>query len=366
MTSVQSATPATPTPAIPDPAKLDAFVGRLIGDVGAAMSSILVVIGDRLGLWRAMADMGPVTARGLAGLTGTSERYISEWLNAQASAGYITYDPDTGRYTLPPEGVTTLADESSPAFFPGLFEVTAACWAGTDKMTENFRTGAGLEWGHQHPCLFAGTERFFRAGYLAHLTGEWIPALDGVEAKLQRGAAVADIGCGVGASTILMAQAYPNSRFFGFDYHEGSIALARERAHAAGVADRVSFEVAHSTDYPGHGYDLVAHFDCLHDMEDPDGAARHVRRTIARDGTWMIVEPFAGDRPEHNHHAIGRVFYSASTMLCVPHSLAHHGPALGAQAGESRIRDVVVSAGGFTRFRRATETPFNLVFEARP
>jgi SAM-dependent methyltransferase len=348
-----------------DEAKLNTLVGRMIGDVGAAFSSILVAIGDRLGLWKAMADGEPVTPAELAGRTGTAERYVREWLNAQAAAGYVTYDAATGRFTLPPEGAFTLADETSPACFAGLFEIVAACGSGVDRLTDRFRTGEGIEWGHQHPSLFTGTERFFRSGYIANLTTAWIPALDGVEAKLRAGATVADVGCGVGASTILMAKTYPRSRFFGFDYHDGSIDLARERARAAGVDDRVTFAVAMSTDYPGTNYDLVAHFDCLHDMEDPAGAARQVKRSLASDGSWMIVEPFAGDRPEQNHNAVGRVFYSASTMLCVPHSLAHGGPALGAQSGEARIRDVVVGEGGFSRFRRATETPFNLVYEAK-
>jgi SAM-dependent methyltransferase len=349
-----------------DEAKLNAFVNKLVGDVGATLSSALVVLGDRLGLWKAMAAHGPMTPTELAGRTKTAERYVREWLDAQASAEYVTYDPATGKYTLPPEHAMTLADETSPAFFPGLFEVTAACWAGTDTMTKNFRTGDGIEWAHQHPCLFQGTERFFRSSYIGNLMQSWIPSLAGVEEKLRRGAKVADVGCGVGASTLLMAQAFPNSRFFGFDYHQGSIELARKRAEAAKLGDRVTFAAAKSTDYPGKDYDLIAHFDCLHDMEDPRGAAKHARQTIAADGTWMIVEPFAGDRPEQNHNPVGRVYYAASTMLCVPHSLSHHGPGLGAQAGESRLRDVVVGGGGFTRFRRATETPFNLVLEARP
>jgi 2-polyprenyl-3-methyl-5-hydroxy-6-metoxy-1,4-benzoquinol methylase len=348
-----------------DEAKLNAFVNKAVGDIGATLSSILVVLGDRLGLWKAMAAHGPITASELAKRTETSERYIREWLDAQASAEYVTYDPATKRYTLPPEQVAVLADETSPAFFPGLFEVAAACWAATDKTTQNFRTGHGLEWGHQHPCLFQGTERFFRSSYIGNLVGAWIPALDGVKAKLENGAKVADVGCGVGASTILMAQAFPNSRFYGFDYHAGSIELANKRAEAAGVANRVTFAVAKSTDFPGSDYDLVAFFDCLHDMEDPKGAAKRVRETIAKDGTWMIVEPFASDKPEENHNGVGRVFYSASTMLCVPHSLAFGGPALGAQAGQKRLDDVV-KAGGFTRIRRATETPFNMVLEARP
>ncbi|MBV9946434.1 MAG: class I SAM-dependent methyltransferase, partial [Myxococcales bacterium] len=325
-----------------DDGKLNDFLGKVVSDVGAAMSAALVVIGDKLGLYKAMAAAGPVTARELAKTTGTTERYVREWLDAQAAGGYVTYDPATERYVLPPEQAVALADETSPASVPGLFQVTAAMWHGEEKMTENFRTGRGLEWGAQHPCLFEGTERFFRSGYIGNLVGSWIPALEGVRPKLEDGAEVADVGCGLGASTILMARAFPRSRFHGFDSHVKSIELARERARQAGVADRVAFEVAKSTDFPGSDYDLVAHFDCLHDMEDPVGAAKHVRRAIARDGTWMIVEPFAADRREQNHNPVGRVFYSASTLLCVPHSLAQHGPALGAQAGEARLREVVV------------------------
>jgi 2-polyprenyl-3-methyl-5-hydroxy-6-metoxy-1,4-benzoquinol methylase len=348
-----------------DEKKLNDFLGKVVGDVGAAMSAALVVIGDKLGLYKAMAAAGSVTPGDLARTTGTTERYVREWLNAQAASGYVAYDAASGRFTLPPEQALALADDTSPASVPGLFHVTAAMWHGEEKMTDNFRSGRGLEWGAQHPCLFEGTERFFRAGYIGNLVSAWLPALEGVTAKLERGAKVADVGCGLGASTILMAKSFPQSRFIGFDSHENSIALARERAKQAGVADRVTFEVAKSTDYPGNGYDLVAHFDCLHDMEDPVGAARHVRETLARDGTWMVVEPFAGDRPEHNHNPVGRVFYSASTLLCVPHSLAHRGPALGAQAGEARLREVIVTGGGFSQLRRATETPFNIILEAR-
>jgi SAM-dependent methyltransferase len=349
-----------------DEAKLNEFVGKVVADVGSAMSAVLVVIGDKLGLYRALAQYGAMNAAELAQRTETAERYVREWLNAQAAGGYVSYDTASRKYTLPPEQAAALADPESPAFVPGLFQVTAAMWAGESKMTANFRTGAGLEWAHQHPCLFEGTERFFRSGYIGNLIDHWLPALDGVTAKLAAGAKVADVGCGLGASTILMAKAFPKSTFYGFDYHGASIEAARQRAHAAGVGERVHFAVAKSTDYPGNDYDLIAHFDCLHDMEDPAGAAKHARRTIARDGTWMIVEPFAGDRPEENHNGVGRVFYSASTMLCVPHSLAHRGPALGAQAGEARLREVVVSGGGFSRLRRATQTPFNLVLEAKP
>ena len=349
-----------------DETKLNEFLGKVVGDVGAAMSAVLVVLGDKLGLFRELAAQGPLSPAALAERTETSERYVTEWLNAMAASGYVQYRPESKTYELLPEQALALADPESPAFVPGLFQVTAAMWAGESKMSANFRTGGGLEWGHQHPCLFEGTERFFRAGYLGNLLQAWIPALDGVQDKLRQGAKVADVGCGLGASTIILAKAFPNSKFFGFDYHAGSIEAARQRARAAGVADRVSFEVAKSTDYPGRDYDLIAHFDCLHDMEDPVGAAQHARATIASTGTWMIVEPFAGDKPEQNHNAVGRVFYSASTMLCVPHSLAHHGPALGAQAGEARLREVVVAGGGFGSLRRATETPFNLILEARP
>jgi 2-polyprenyl-3-methyl-5-hydroxy-6-metoxy-1,4-benzoquinol methylase len=347
-----------------DMGKLEQFLGKVVGDVGAAMSAALVVIGDRLGLYKALAA-GPLTAAELSKRTETAERYCREWLNAQAAGGYVTYDAASGRYTLPPEQAMALADPDSPAFVPGMFQITQACWNGIPKIEGNFRSGDGTAWGEQHPCLFEGTERFFRSGYIGNLVGAWLPALDGVKDKLERGAKVADVGCGLGASTILMALAFPKSTFVGFDSHAPSIETARKRAKDAGVADRVRFEVAKSTDYPGTGYDLVAHFDCLHDMEDPVGAAKHVRRTLAADGTWMIVEPFAEDRPEANHNPVGRVFYSASTMLCVPHSLSQKGPALGAQAGEARLRDVIVAGGGFGKLRRATQTPFNLVLEAK-
>ena len=348
-----------------DQGKLEQFMGKVVTDVGAAMSGVLVVVGERLGLFRALAESGPVTPAELAKRTECSERYVREWLDAMAAGGYVAYDAAARRYALPPEQAFALSDPDSPAFCTGMFQIALAMYAAEERISKNFRTGEGLAWGEQHPCLFEGTERFFRAGYIGSLVSSWLPALEGVVAKLERGAKVADVGCGLGASTILMAKAYPRSRFHGFDSHGASIATARKRAEEAGVADRVTFEVARSTDYPGRDYDLVAHFDCLHDMEDPTGAARHVRETLKTDGTWMIVEPFASDRPEDNHNPVGRVFYSASTMLCVPHSLSQHGPALGAQAGEARLRQVV-SAGGLTRFRRATETPFNLVLEARP
>jgi len=349
-----------------DEAKLNEFMGKIVGDLGVTMSSALLVLGDRLGLYKAMAALGPVTPAELAKRTETAERYVREWLDAQAACGYVAYDAASGRYTLPPEQAFALSDDDSPASVAGAFQIARAMWNAIDKMETNFRTGGGLEWGHQHPCLFEGTERFFRAGYIGNLVSSWIPALDGVKAKLDAGAKVADVGCGCGASTILMAKAFPKSTFHGFDYHQGSIDIANKRARDAGVGDRVSFAVAKSTDYPGTGYDLVAHFDCLHDMEDPAGAAKHAKKTLAKDGTWLIVEPFASDKREENHNPVGRVFYSASTMLCVPHSLAHEGPGLGAQAGETKLREIVVNKGGFTRFRRATQTPFNLILEARP
>jgi SAM-dependent methyltransferase len=346
--------------------KLNAFMGKVVADIGAAMSAALVVVGDRLGLYKAMAAHGPATPAELAARTGTNERYVREWLNAQAAGGYVAYDGNTGRFWLEEEQAFALAEDLSPAACPGGFLVAKAAWNAVDAIADRFRTGDGMSWGTHHPCLFEGTERFFRAAYIGNLVSMWIPALDGVKDKLEKGALVADVGCGLGASTILMAKAFPRSRFRGFDSHEASIELARRRAKDAGVSDRVVFEVATATSFPGQGYDLIAHFDCLHDMEDPRGAARHARRTVASEGTWMIVEPFASDRPEENHNPVGRVYYSASTMICVPHSLSCGGPALGAQAGEARLRDVVVDGGGFTRFRRATETPFNIILEARP
>lgn len=349
-----------------DENRLNEFMGKMVGDLGTTMSGALLVLGDRLGLYKAMSAAGPVTPEELARRTDTAERYVREWLNAQAASGYVTFDPSSGCYALPPEQAFALADDDSPAAVAGAFHIARAMWTALDKMESNFRTGAGLEWGHQHPCLFEGTERFFRAGYVGNLVSSWIPALDGVEEKLRRGAKVADVGCGCGASTILMAKAFPKSTFHGFDYHQGSVDIATERAKSAGLGDRVTFGVAMSTDYPGTDYDLVAHFDSLHDMEDPVGAAKHARKTLAKDGTWLIVEPLANDRAEGNHNPVGRVFYSASTFLCVPHSLSKRGPALGAQAGEARLRHVVVDQAGFKRFRRATETPFNMILEARP
>ena len=350
-----------------DSAKLDQFLGRVVGDLGAAMSAALVGVGDKLGLYKGLSAGGAQTPSELAQRTGTQERYVREWLCAQAAGGYVNYDAKTGRFSLSPEQSAALADETSPAYVPGGFQIVEAVVRAMDRAVDNFKNGGGMAWGDHAHCLFEGTERFFRSAYLGNLTTSWLPALQGVEAKLVRGARVADVGCGLGASTILMAKTYPRSRFWGFDAHAASIETARQRAEAAGVADRIVFEVARATEFPGTGYDLIAHFDCLHDMGDPIGAARHVRSALDADGTWMLVEPFASDRVEENLNPVGRVYYAASTMLCVPASLADGGPraALGAQAGESRLRAVALE-GGFSRFRRATETPFNIVLEARP
>jgi SAM-dependent methyltransferase len=345
--------------------KLMQFVFRAVDEVGATLNTALVVMGDKLGLYRALAGAGPLAPAELAERTGTAERYVREWLNAQAAGGYVEYDPASGRYTLPPEQAVALTDPDSPAFLPGFFQIALGSVLDSPRIVEAARTGAGVGW-HEHGSdVFDGCERFFRPGYNASLIPEWLPALDGVVAKLEAGALVADIGCGHGSSTTLMAQAFPKSTFVGSDYHEGSIQTARQRAESAGVSDRVRFEVAPAAAYSGGGYDLVTMFDCLHDMGDPVGAARHVRSTLKPDGTWMIVEPRAGDRVEENLNPVGRAYYGFSTLLCTPASLSQDvGLALGAQAGEARIRDVI-GAGGFTRFRRAAETPFNLVFEAR-
>jgi len=347
--------------------KLHQFLGSCVNDFGAAMHAGLVVIGESLGLYKAMAKAGnSLTPAELAERTGTNERYVREWLNAQAAGGYVTYDTENQRYFLTEEQAFALADENSAAYLPGAFLLAVSALRAVPTLIERFRTGEGLGW-HEHDTgLFRGTEMFFRPGYAANLINSWIPALDGVEEKLKAGAKVADIGCGLGSSTILMAQAYPESTFIGFDYHDKSIEMARERAKEGGVADRVRFEVARAKDFPDSDYDFVTYFDCLHDMGDPVGAAAHVREAIASDGTWMIVEPFAHDDTKDNLNPIGRAFYSASTLICTPASLSQEvGLALGAQAGEARMRDVVLK-GGFSQFRRATETPFNLIYEAKP
>jgi len=349
-----------------DQAKLEAFMGQAVTDMGAIISAPLMVIGEKLGLYKAMAHAGPLTSAEIAERSGAAERYVREWLGNQAAGGYVTYDPETDRYTLPDEQALALADEDSPFYILGIYDSIASLYADEDRILEAFRSGGGMGWHEHDHRLFRGTERFFRPGYRASLVAEWIPALDGVQEKLERGATVADVGCGHGASTIIMAEAFPKSQFFGFDYHEQSIERAREAAEEAGVADRITFAVAAAKDYPGSGYDLVCVFDCLHDMGDPVGASAHVLETLADDGTWMIVEPFANDRVEDNLNPVGRVFYGASTVICTPASLSQEvGLALGAQAGEARLTEVL-EEGGFTRVRRATETPFNLVLEARP
>jgi SAM-dependent methyltransferase len=346
-----------------DEGKLNAFMQRAVLDMGAAMHATLVVVGDKLGLYKAMAGAGWISSTELAAKTGTDERYVREWLNANAAGGYVEYDTGTKRFQLPPEQAFALTVQD----LPGAFHIISSCFKDEPKITQAFRTGEGVGW-HEHDVnLFFGTERFFRPNYENHLLSSWIPALDGVAGKLTMGASVADVGCGHGASTTLMAKAFPKSRFFGFDYHSGSIEYARHVAGRDGLLDQITFEVASAKSYPDNGgYDLVTFFDCLHDMGDPVGAAKHVLSTLKPQGTWMIVEPFANDRPEENHNPVGRIYYSASTMICTPASKAQEvGAALGAQAGEERIRGVV-SEAGFTRFRRAAETPFNLVFEARP
>ena len=346
--------------------RLDALLGKAVVDFGATFHAALVGVGDRLGLYKALAGAGPQSPAQLAKNTGTAERYVREWLCNQAAGGYVTYDSLTGRFYLTEEQAFALADENSPAFLPGAFQVALAAAKAQEQITERFKTGKGMGWHEHDPDLFIGTERFFRPGYAANLISSWIPAMAGVAEKLTRGATVADVGCGLGASTILMAKSYPNSKFFGFDYHSVSIGTAKKRAQDAGVADRIQFKVAKAKSYPGENYDFVTFFDCLHDMGDPVGAATHVRKSLKSDGTWMIVEPFAGDKIEENLHPIGRAFYGASTLLCTPASLSQEvGLALGAQAGEKRLREVV-SAAGFATFRRATQTPFNLVLEARP
>ena len=345
--------------------KLNAFIGQFVTDLGAAVHSGMVVIGEKLGLYKALLD-GPMSSAQLAARTKTDERYLREWLASQAAGGYITYNEKTGKFSLTEEQAFTLADENSPAYLPGAFELALGSLAAVPRITEAFRTGGGMGW-HEHvEGVFHGCEKFFRPGYAANLVSTWIPALHGVQAKLEVGARVADVGCGKGASTILMAKAFPNSRIFGFDYHDKSIETAKQRAKDAGVGDHIEFQAAKAKGYPGKDYDFVTFFDCLHDMGDPVGAADHVRSTLKKDGTWMIVEPSAGDRIEDNLHPIGRAFYGASTLLCTPASLSQEvGLALGAQAGEKKLREVV-SAGGFKSFRRATQTPFNLIFEARP
>jgi SAM-dependent methyltransferase len=344
--------------------KMNAFLGKVVGDFGASLSSVLGYIGTKLGLYEALADSSGLNSAELAEKTNTNERYVREWLLNQASGGYIEYDPATKKYSMSPEQRTALTDEESPFYVGGGFYVLKAMANAQPRITEAFQNGGGLLWGDNDPDLFIGTEKFFRPGYNAHLTAAWIPAMSGVEEKLKTGAKVADVGCGHGASTIIMAKTYPNSTFYGYDNHEASIKNARAKAEAAGLADRVKFEVAGASDFPDEKYDLIAFFDCLHDMGDPAGAAKRAFETLAEDGSVMIVEPMAGNTVEENFNIIGRTFSAASTLCCTANSMALGGPALGAVASEDALRDTVMS-GGFTEFRRAIETPFNRIFEAR-
>jgi SAM-dependent methyltransferase len=350
----------------PNPDKLNELMGKLVGDLGAAIAGASVLLGDRLGLYKAMADGAPVTSSELAKKTSLHERYVREWLSGQAASGYIDFHPEKNAFSLSPEQAMAFAEEGSPAFFAGAFDVVQATYLDEPKVAEAFRTGKGVGWHEHSKCLFSGTERFFRPGYNANLVSSWIPALDGVEEKLKAGTKVADVGCGHGASTILMAQAYPNSEFFGYDYHVPSIERAKVLAKEAGVGDRITFAQATAKDFPAKDYGLVAFFDCLHDMGDPVGAGKHVKETLAGDGVWMIVEPFAHDDLKDNLNPVGRVYYGASTFICTPASLSQEvALGLGAQAGERRLRQVVTQAG-FTRFCRATETPFNMILDVRP
>jgi SAM-dependent methyltransferase len=349
-----------------DEAKLEAFVGQAVVDMGAAISGLLLHIGDRLGLYKAMAGAGPITSATLAQRTGTTERYVREWLSNQAAGGYVVYNPADSTYELPAEQAMVVANENSPVFLGGAFETVASCYADHDVFVDAFRTGAGVGWEEHDHRLFSGVLRFFRPSYASHLVDAWLPALDGVVEKLRSGASVADVGCGLGASTIIMAQAFERSTFVGFDIHDVSIEAARQAAAEADLNQRVKFEVASAKDFPGTGYDLVCLFDALHDMGDPVGAARRIRRALAPDGTLLLVEPNAGDALEQNLNPVGRAFYGLSTVICTPGSLAQEvGLGLGAQAGEHQLA-IVLREAGFTHVRRATETPFNIILEARP
>lgn len=349
-----------------DPGKLEAFVGKALVDASATISATMIMLGDKLGLYKTMALVGPVNSVKLAALSGTHERYIRDWLVNQAAGGYVDYDPAIGTYSLSPEQVVALTDDSSPACVIGMFQAGLAATKAEPRMLEAFRTGGGLPWGEQDPDLFRGTQRLFRPGYTANVVNYWLPALNGVVEKLEKGATVADVGCGIGMSTIIMAKAFPNSHFVGFDNHAPSIELARKEAKEAGVHDRVIFEKASATQYPGRDYDLIAFFDCFHDMGRPGEVIAYARQALASDGTVLLVEPAAGEHVEDNFNPVGRFFSAGSTLCCLPNSIAGGGsPALGALATEKEIGEVVLS-GGFSRFRRAFATPVNRVFEVKP
>lgn len=366
MTTTSQNQPAAASTRELDPDLLMSFVFRAVEEVGSALNAALVVMGDKLGYYRALAELGPCTPRELAERTGTDEHYAREWLNCQAAGEYVAYDATTARYWLPPEQVAAFTDETSPAYLPGLFQIAHGTIRDTPRIVEAARRGDGVGWHEHNPDVHVGCERFFAPSYRAHLVDEWLQACEGVVDKLTAGGRVADVGCGHGASTVLMAQAFPQARLVGSDYHEASIETARERAAEAGVGDRIEFVTESAQVLDGQGYDLVTTFDCLHDMGDPVGAARHIRGLMADDGTWMIVEPAAGDQLQDNFNPVGRAYYGFSTLLCTPTSLAQDvGLALGTQAGPAKIRDVV-TAGGFTRFQLVAQTPFNNVFEARP
>ena len=349
-----------------DETKMNQFVGQMLSDLGGAASIALVRIGDALGLYKILHAKGPMTGRELSAESGVNERYLREWLCQQAASNYLSYNSATGKFELRPEQAMVFAIEDSPVFMIGAFDAMAALVGNQEKVQLAFRSGDGVAWGDQAPCLFCATARFFRPGYHNNLVNNWLPALDGVVEKLQRGAKVADVGCGHGWSTVLMAKAFPKSQFIGYDFHPRSIECAAEHAREHAVTGNTRFEVGTAKTYPERDFDLVTFFDCLHDMGDPTGAAGHVRQSLKADGSWMIIEPMAGDQVEDNLNPVGRLYYAASTMVCVPTSLSQEvGAALGAQAGEKRLREVI-GAGGFRSIRRATETPFNMVLEARP
>lgn len=349
-----------------DPAKLDQFIGKFVQDLGAAFHGSTVVLGEKLGLYKALNVDGGLTAAELAQRTETHERFVREWLSAQVAAGWVNFEAGTDRFYLTPEQAFALTDEKSPAYFPGAFLIASSTYVDAGRTLDAFRSGKGVGWHERSADLFEGTNKFFRPNYVGNLVSGWLPALDGVVSRLEKGARVADVGCGFGSSTLLMAAAFPRSEFFGYDYHKGSIDAARSQAALERAVERVHFDVARAESFPGRAYDLVTFFDCLHDMSDPVGAARHVHSTLKPDGVWMVVEPFAGDSLVANQTPVGRVFYSASTMICTPASLSEPGGAgLGAQASEAQLRKIA-EAGGFTRFRRSSETPFNRVYEIRP